>query len=184
MRGSPQEYRIADRMAASQYLKTLRGASAMYNQFGLYMLQVEEIGFKVVKGIEYVESGVALEQLWNAHLDTVEGGFNVNKTLPILGGAAEDLARKVPGATFADIMPPHLFPPSGMDILHQPRALHPNAMDPKDTDERDEHERSVNNRNAAGTRGRQRTHAVPVAGTLPVPRGRTARAAATDLSTC
>jgi hypothetical protein len=127
----PLEYRRANYSAASGYLRDLRGGtSAAYNRLGNYMLQIESLGFEHVLTMNYEDCGPPLEAIWRAHLASVAAeqggggdGFTQNKPLPILGGSIADLARRIPNATFADVLPPHLLPSGDMQLVPVPQPM-------------------------------------------------------------
>jgi hypothetical protein len=178
----PIEYRSNERDAATQFLHSLRDSTAAYNALGCYMLQIEDLTFEAVKTLDYIETGENLEKMWKDHLAAV-GGFQANKSLPILGGTAADLAMKVPNATYADVIPDHLLPPKGVSLLPQPQAIVP----PLDTESDDDLPLPAPPRTPSSSRCKPTTSTkrrrIPPAGALPVPRGRTARQGATDLAT-
>jgi hypothetical protein len=140
----PPEYRRSQYGDASGYLRGLRHeTSAAYNKLGIYMLQVEALGFELVRSLDYKDCGTGLDALWQAHLAAVlkkadddykngitsikpgTDGFKINKTLPIIGGNSDCLSRYIPNATFRDIMPRHLLPPSGMSLVPLPHNTPP-----------------------------------------------------------
>jgi hypothetical protein len=88
-------------------------------------------------------SNAAQDFPWAAHLDAVlkkaiedfkngittidppTDGFKGNKTLPILGGASDALYRRIPKASFRDIMPKHLLPLHGISVVPLPHQNPP-----------------------------------------------------------
>jgi hypothetical protein len=140
----PPQYRRSQYGDASGYLRGLRNdASASYNKLGIYMLQIDALGFELVRSLNYVQCGTGLDALWAAHLDAVlkkatedfnngitsinpgTDGFKANKTQPIIGGDSHSLSRHIPNATFRDVMPKHLLPPDGMSLVPRPNQNAP-----------------------------------------------------------
>jgi hypothetical protein len=100
-----------------------------YHRLGNYMLQIEDLGFELVLTTNNEECGPP-DAIWRAHRANIPAeqgdgvdGFIQNKAPHMLAGGIADLARRIPNATFADVLPQHLLPPTGIQLVPVPQPV-------------------------------------------------------------